>query len=225
MSDRRGPAFFSVNRRTTINSKKHLNMKALLPENEIERLAALRSYQILDTPPDTEFDLLTALASQICGTPIAMLSLVDENRQWFKSKIGVSISETQRDIAFCAHAILQRDVMEVDDARADRRFADNPLVVSPPNIRFYAGAPLVTKEGCALGVMCVLDRKPRAMKHEQRTGLSMLSQLAMAILDFRKKLGEVSKMAAEREWLIAELKQALAKAEGSAPLNQTGHCS
>jgi GAF domain-containing protein len=194
-------------------------MNASLPENETERLAALRSYQILDTPPDTEFDLLTALASQICSTPIAMMSLVDEHRQWFKSKIGVSISETRRDIAFCAHAILQRDVMEVDDAKADKRFADNPLVVSSPNIRFYAGAPLMTKEGYALGVMCVLDRKPRTLSNEQRIWLAMLGQLAMAIMDFRKKLGEVSKVAAEREWLIAELKQALAKAEGSATLN------
>jgi GAF domain-containing protein len=187
-------------------------MNAPLPENETERLAALRSYQILDTLPDSEFDLLTALASQICATPIAMMSLVDEYRQWFKSKIGVSISETRRDIAFCAHTILQRDVMEIDDASADKRFADNPLVTSSPNIRFYAGAPLVTKEGCALGVMCVLDRKPRKLSNEQRTGLSMISQLAMAILDFRKKVGEVSKVASEREWLITELKQALAKA-------------
>jgi GAF domain-containing protein len=187
-------------------------MNAPLPENEIERLAALRSYQILDTPPDAEFDLLTVLASQICAVPIAMMSLVDEHRQWFKSKIGVSISETRRDIAFCAHAILQRDVMEVDDASADKRFADNPLVTSSPHIRFYAGAPLVTKEGCALGVMCVLDRKPRKLSNEQRTWLSMLSQLAMAILDFRKKIGEASKVAFEREWLITELKQALAKA-------------
>ncbi len=174
-------------------------------------MAALRSYQILDTQPDTEFDLLTALASQICATPMAMMSLVDKDRQWFKSKIGVSISETQRNVAFCAHAILQRDVMEVDDASTDKRFADNPLVTSSPNIRFYAGAPLVTKEGCALGVMCVLDRKPRTLSNEQRTWLSMLGQLAMAILDFRKKLGEVSKVAAEREWLITELRQALAQ--------------
>ena len=187
-------------------------MNAPLPENETERLTALRSYQILDTPPDTEFDLLTALASQICATPIAMVSLVDKDRQWFKSKIGVSISETRRDIAFCAHAILQRGVMEIDDASADKRFADNPLVTSPPNIRFYAGAPLVTKEGCALGVMCVLDHKPRKLSNEQRTWLSMLGQLTMAILDFRKKVGEVSKVAFEREWLITELKQALAKA-------------
>jgi GAF domain-containing protein len=187
-------------------------MNAPLPENETERLAALRGYQILDTPPDTEFDLLTALASQICAAPIAMVSLVDEHRQWFKSKVGVSISETRRDIAFCAHAILQRDVMEVDDASADKRFADNPLVTSAPHIRFYAGAPLVTKEGCALGVMCVLDRKPQKLSNEQRTWLSMLGQLTMAILDFRKKVGEVSKVAFEREWLITELKQALAKA-------------
>ena len=183
-----------------------------IPENEAERLNTLRGYGILDTHPEDRFDELARLANIICGTPSSVISLVDEHRQWFKSKIGVSISETRRDIAFCAHAILQRDVMEVDDARADKRFADNPLVTSSPNIRFYAGAPLVTKEGCALGVMCVLDRKPRKLSNEQRTWLSMLGQLAMAILDFRKKVGEVSKVAFEREWLITELKQALAKA-------------
>ena len=142
-----------------------------------------------------------------------------EAREATKRRKGKSISETRRDIAFCAHAIPQRDVMEVDDAKADKRFADNPLVVGSPHIRFYAGAPLVTKEGCALGVMCVLDRKPRTLSSDQRTWLSMLGQLAMAILDFRKKLGEVSKVATEREWLIGELKQALAETEGKAPLN------
>jgi len=124
-------------------------MNAPLPENETERLAALRSYQILIHPPDTEFDLLTALASQICAKPIAMVGLVDKDRQWFKSKIGVSIPKPGGTFVLC-HAILQRDVMEIDDASADKRFADNPLVTSSPNIRFYAGAPLVTKEAARL---------------------------------------------------------------------------
>jgi GAF domain-containing protein len=185
-------------------------MNAHLPENETGRLATLRAYQILDTQPDTEFDLITVLASKICDVPIALVSLVDERRQWFKSKIGLNVSETNRNIAFCGYAILQRDVMEVRDARADQRFAGNPLVTSDPHIRFYAGAPLVTADEHALGTVCVLDDKPRTLTGQQRESLSILSQLTMAILNFRKEIREVSKLASEREWLIDELNQTLA---------------
>jgi GAF domain-containing protein len=147
------------------------------------------------------------LASRICGTPIALISLVDERRQWFKSNVGLNVSETNRNVAFCGYAILQREVLQVSDAKADKRFADNPLVTGNPHIRFYAGAPLVTENGFALGTVCVLDQKPHTLTKEQQESLTLISQLTMSLLDFRKKLREISKVASEREWLISELKR------------------
>lgn len=155
-------------------------MKATLPPNEAQRLETLRDYDVLDTPPEPAFDDLTLLAAQICQVPIALISLVDENRQWFKSTIGVSATETSRDFAFCAHAILHSDeVLEVRDAQLDHRFADNPLVTADPHIRFYAGAPLVAPGGLALGTLCVIDRVPRELSTEQKTALRALSHIVI----------------------------------------------
>lgn len=159
-----------------------------MPINEAARLAALQKYAILDSEPEQAFDDLTLLASYTCDTPIALISLVDENRQWFKSKVGVSVSETSRDVAFCATAILQSDVFVVPDTLQDERFRNNPLVTSEPRIRFYAGAPLVTDEGYALGTLCVIDLKPRDFRPDQKEALKALSRLVLAQLEFRRNL-------------------------------------
>lgn len=157
--------------------------------DEAGRLKALDMYAILDSEPERYFDDLVLLASHICGTPIALMSLVDEDRQWFKSKIGLPISETPRDVAFCAKAIEQPDVFVVPDAMQDSRFRDNPLVLGEPHIRFYAGAPLINEEGYALGTLCVIDQEPREFTAEQKEALQALSRLAMAQLEFRRNLG------------------------------------
>ncbi len=158
------------------------------PANEEARIVALNKYAILDTEPERSFDDLTLLASYVCKTPIALISLVDEDRQWFKSRVGIDASETSRDIAFCSTAILQSDVFVVPDALADERFRDNPLVVSDPHIRFYAGAPLINEEGYALGTLCVVDRAPRELAPEQKEALKALGRLVLAQLEFRRNL-------------------------------------
>ena len=158
------------------------------PANEEARIMALEKYAILDTDPEQAFDDLTLLASFVCKTPIALISLVDEDRQWFKSRVGIKASETTRDIAFCSTAILQTDVFVVPDALEDERFRDNPLVVSDPNIRFYAGAPLINEDGYALGTLCVVDRLPRDLAPDQRDALKALSRLVLGQLEFRRNL-------------------------------------
>ena len=164
----------------------HQLMKAPLPDNEAERLAALREYHILDTGNEQAYDDITALAAYVCDAPIAMISLVDESRQWFKSRVGLSRRETPRDIAFCAHAILQSEPLIVRDALKDARFADSALVTRSPHIRFYAGFPLSSPEGFALGTLCAIDRKPRQITPRQKTAMTALARQVMALLELRR---------------------------------------
>ena len=176
----------------------------VMPENEAARLEALHRYRILDTEPERSFDDLTLLASHICGTPMALISLVDADRQWFKSRIGIPISETARAVSFCAHAINHRDLFIVPDARHDERFCDNQLVTGAPEIRFYAGAPLVTPDGHALGTLCVLDRVARTLSREQLEALTALCHQTEAQLELRRHVLELEQALEERDRAQAE---------------------
>ena len=191
-------------------------MKAPLPPDEAQRLMSLRKYEVLDTLPEQSFDDLALLASHICQTPIALVSLVDEKRQWFKSKIGMSATETSRDIAFCAHTILHKDqVFEVRDAQLDPRFADNELVTKNPHVRFYAGAPLVAPDGHALGALCVMDRVPRRLSAEQLNALRAISRHVVAQLELQRQSRELANQNADRQWAQILVQQQFARASAN----------
>jgi anti-sigma regulatory factor (Ser/Thr protein kinase) len=167
--------------------------------DESARLTALYRYRILDTVPERGFDDLTLLASHICETPMAAITLIDADRQWFKSRVGVSMAETTRATSFCTHAIQSRDLFIVPDARQDERFRDNPYVTGDPEIRFYAGAPLVTSDGHALGTLCVLDKVARTLSREQLEALSSLCRQAEGQLELRRSLMDLKDALAERD--------------------------
>jgi GAF domain-containing protein len=171
----------------------------------------LWQYEILDTVPEEVFDELAELAGLICGAPVALISLVDENRQWFKSKIGISVSETSRDVSMCAHAILQNDLFIIADASKDRRFKNNPLVTAGPKIRFYAGAPLVTPDGHALGTLCVIDKVPRHLTPNQKQALRVLARHVMTQLELRRHSRELAKAKAELRQVRRQLKKPAAR--------------
>lgn len=178
---------------------KDRTLKPPIPSDDDARIEALRQYRILDTVPEEAFDDLTFLAAYVCGTPIALVSLVDKHRQWFKSNVGLTATETSRDISFCGHAISHKDLFIVRDALADDRFATNPLVLADPCIRFYAGAPLISPEGYALGTLCVLDRVPRDLTPQQKDALRALARRVIAQLELRRYLNDLERTVRERE--------------------------
>jgi len=170
---------------------------APLPFNEGPRLEALQRYRVLDTEDEQAYDDLANLASVICGTPIALISLIDDDRQWFKSRVGIAAHQTPRAQSFCAHAILRPDeLFEVDDTLADARFSNNPLVQGEPRIRFYVGAPLVTPEGLAIGTICAIDRKPRTLTDVQRNALNSLARQVVAQFEMRRIIEDLERQSA-----------------------------
>ena len=176
------------------------------PDNEEARLAALRSFDILDTAPEVAFDDLVAIASGICAVPMASVTLIDRERQWFKARVGMDDPETPLDTSFCAHAILTPDVITVvNDATQDARFSDNPLVLAEGGIRFYAGAPLVSSDGFALGTLCVVDNQPRQLEPFQRDALKALSRQLCHLIELRRVSRELSLQLRERDWYEQQL--------------------
>jgi diguanylate cyclase (GGDEF)-like protein len=183
-------------------------VKPRKPENELERLEALRDYGILDTAPEAALDDLTALAAHICGTRAATVSLVDAERQWFKSKVGLRQTETPRDISFCGHGILEDDLFIVVDAAKDERFFDNPMVTGEPHIRFYAGAQLRNPDGLALGMLCVVDDAPRRLEPWQEESLRVLARQVIAQFDLRRQNRQLTEAVAQLQTAQESLKRA-----------------
>ncbi|HTK19380.1 MAG TPA: GAF domain-containing sensor histidine kinase [Mucilaginibacter sp.] len=166
-----------------------------IPKNEQKRLQDLFETELLDTPKESEFDDIVRLASQICNMPISLITLVDSNRQWFKAKVGIDDDETSREESFCAHAILDDGLFEVEDALTDERFFDNPMVLENPNVRYYAGFPLITKTGSNIGTLCVVDVVPRKLTEEQIFALKVLSENVIKIAELRQKNKHLNHMA------------------------------
>lgn len=184
-----------------------------LPANEAERLAALRRYHILDTPPETAFDRITTLAARLFDVPIALISLVDDSRAWFKSCYGFDLSQVQRDATICSFALLYNDLLVVPDAQLDDRFSCNPFVQSDPGLRFYAGAPLITQDGFNLGTLCLLDLKPRRVLTEEEK--ATLSDLAAMVVD-ELELRLAARRIAQTDAALLEMTQGVATVTGAA---------
>ena len=182
--------------------------------DELARQRALDTYHILDTMPEDAYDDIVRLASMLCGTPTALVSLLDRDRQWLKARIGLDLTETPRDVAFCDHAIRDpQSLLEVTDATRDPRFADNPFVTADGGIRFYAGVPLVTPSGAAVGTVCVIDTQPRELEPGQRAALASLARLTMNLLEYRHREREL-----ERRLAVHEIEAVEAQAQAAAPV-------
>ena len=183
-------------------------IKPAKPEREAERLAELHRYRILDTDPEQAYDDLLTIVAGICGTPMGAVTLIDGERQWLKARQGIDVAETSRDVAFCAHAILEPDkLMQVRDSHLDARFAGNPSAQGEAGIRFYAGAPLVTSSGNALGTLCVMDTKPRELTKEQSEALTRLARQVVSLMELRKAYSKLQHHLDERDWYENQLKR------------------
>lgn len=179
-----------------------------IPSNEILRLKALKEYSILDTLPEKEYDDITQLASQICGTSISTISLIDEKRQWFKSKVGLEVDETSKEVSFCGHAIMEPDkIFTVKDSRLDARFQDNPLVIGEPHVIFYTGVPLVSQDGFALGTLCVIDDQPKELNQDQLLALKALSNQVVSLFELRKSKMQLERLTNDLEIRNKELEK------------------